>query len=149
MIMGQHFWVSENKGPYSGTATDDESRVRIYVDSVIKGMQTGYYSYLAHPDIINFQGMDSVYDWELTRLCKAMKEMDIPLEINVLGIGEHKHYPSDRFFRIASEIGNKAILGMDAHCIKHLTDVESAVRGKELAARYGLQLVDDIKLISW
>lgn len=54
-----------------GTETEDESRIRRYVDLVIEGMQTGSYAYLAHPDLMNYQGMDSVYDWEMTRLCKG------------------------------------------------------------------------------
>ena len=70
MIMGQHFLGSEQMGPYTGTETEDESRIRTYVDLVIEGMQTGSYAYLAHPDLMNYQGMDSVYDWEMTRLCK-------------------------------------------------------------------------------
>ena len=62
MIMGQHFMKSEQTGPYTGTPTDDESRIREYVDIVIEGMKTGMYSYLAHPDLINYQGLDSVYE---------------------------------------------------------------------------------------
>ena len=45
MIMGQHFMKSEQTGPYTGTPTDDESRIREYVDTVIEGMKTGMYSY--------------------------------------------------------------------------------------------------------
>ena len=48
MIMGQHFLGSEENGPYTGTETEDESRIRRYVDLVIEGMQTGSYAYLAH-----------------------------------------------------------------------------------------------------
>ena len=61
MIMGQHFMKSEQTGPYTGTPTDDESRIREYVDTVIEGMKTGMYSYLAHPVLINYQGLDSDY----------------------------------------------------------------------------------------
>ena len=34
MIMGQHFLGSEENGPYTGTETEDESRIRRYVDLV-------------------------------------------------------------------------------------------------------------------
>ena len=146
MIMGQHFLRSESVGPYSGTNTDDESRIREYVDSVIEGMKTGMYKYLAHPDLMNYQGMASVYEWEMTRLCEALKKMDIPLEINVLGIGEGKHYPSDRFWKLAGETGNKVILGMDAHCAKQLIDVDSYNKALELVERYSLNLIDEIEM---
>jgi histidinol-phosphatase (PHP family) len=148
MIMGQHFWRNEEQGPYAGTETNDESRIREYVDSVIEGMKTGSYCYLAHPDLINYQGMDSVYEWEMTRLCKAMKELEIPLEINMLGSGEgRKHYPAERFWRIAGEIGNQAILGLDAHCVRQMRDVESYQKCMQLVEKYNLNLINRLEEI--
>lgn len=85
LIMGQHFWGSEAKGPYAGTKTREDERILSYVNSVIEGMKTGSYSYLAHPDLINYVGKEVFYQEQMTRLCVAMKEMQIPLEINVLG----------------------------------------------------------------
>lgn len=147
MIMGQHFLGSEQMEPYTGTETEDESRIRRYVDLVIEGMQTGSYAYLAHPDLMNYQGMDSVYDWEMTRLCKEMKELDIPLEINMLGMGEGaRHYPAERFWKIAGEVGNKAILGLDAHCVRHIQDVDSYRKCMELAEKYNLNLINKLEL---
>lgn len=146
MIMGQHFLESEKTGPYMGSVTEDESRIRQYVDTVIEGMKTGYFKYLAHPDLINFVGMDSVYDWEMTRLCKALKEMDIPVEINVLGISNNKHYPAEKFWEIPGRIGNKVILGLDAHCVQNVKDVESYEKAIEIVDRYSLNLIDDIGL---
>ena len=147
MIMGQHFLGSEQMGPYTGTETEDESRIRTYVDLVIEGMQTGSYAYLSHPDLMNYQGMDSVYDWEMTRLCKEMKKLDIPLEINMLGMGEGaRHYPAERFWKIAGEVGNKAILGLDAHCVRHIQDVDSYRKCMELAEKYNLNLINKLEL---
>jgi histidinol-phosphatase (PHP family) len=146
MIMGQHFWRSEELGPYAGTETSDESRIREYVDSVIEGMKTGSYRYLAHPDLMNYQGMDSVYEWEMTRLCKAMKELEIPLEINMLGCGEgRRHYPAERFWKIAGEIGNQAILGLDAHCVRQMQDVESYRQCIQLVEKYHLDLINRLE----
>jgi histidinol-phosphatase (PHP family) len=143
--MGQHFWQSENLGPYAGTLTDDESRIRDYVDSVIEGMRTGSFSYLAHPDLINYQGLDSVYEWEMTRLCRELKELGIPLEINILGMGEGaRHYPAERFWKIAGEIGNKVILGLDAHSVRQLKDVESYNACMQLADKYNLDLINEL-----
>ena len=146
LIMGQHFWVSENSGPYTGSVTEDEGRIRQYVDTVIEGMKTGYFKYLAHPDLINFQGLDSVYDWEMTRLCEEMKEMDIPLEINVIGISGGKHYPTERFWEIPGRVGNKVIIGLDAHCVDNMVDVENYENAMKFVEKYNLNLVDDIGL---
>lgn len=146
MIMGQHFMKSEQTGPYTGTPTDDESRIREYVDTVIEGMKTGMYSYLAHPDLINYQGLDSVYEWEMTRMCKALKELDIPLEINMLGISAGKHYPTDRFWCIPHDIGNKVILGLDAHTVDNICDVESYEKALDIVRKYDLNLIDRIEI---
>lgn len=146
MIMGQHFCKSENLGPYSGTKTDDEARMREYVDAVIAGMKTGAFKYLAHPDLINYDGLDSVYEWEMTRLCKALKEMDIPLEVNILGITEGKHYPTDKFWTIAGEVGNKVILGLDAHCVKQVKSVEGYKKAMDIVNRHSLNLIHDITI---
>ena len=146
MIMGQHFMKSEQTGPYTGTPTDDESRIREYVDTVIEGMKTGMYSYLAHPDLINYQGLDSVYEWEMTRMCKALKELDIPLEINMLGISAGKHYPTERFWCIPHDIGNKVILGLDAHTVGNICDVESYEKALDIVRKYDLNLIDRIEI---
>ena len=146
MIMGQHFMKSEQTGPYTGTPTDDESRIREYVDTVIEGMKTGMYSYLAHPDLINYQGLDSVYEWEMTRMCKALKELDIPLEINMLGISAGKHYPTERFWCIPHDIGNKVILGLDAHTVDNICDVESYEKALDIVRKYDLNLIDRIEI---
>mgnify|MGYP002693388783 FL=1 len=146
MIMGQHFMKSEQTGPYTGTPTDDESRIREYVDTVIEGMKTGMYSYLAHPDLINYQGLDSVYEWEMTRMCKALKELNIPLEINMLGISAGKHYPTERFWCIPHDIGNKVILGLDAHTVDNICDVESYEKALDIVRKYDLNLIDRIEI---
>lgn len=145
LIMGQHFLGSEDMGPYTGTATDDESRVTAYVDTVLEGMRTGSYCCLAHPDILNYQGLDSVYEWEMTRMCKELKQLNIPLELNLLGISQNKQYPSERFWKVAAEVGNDVIMGLDAHCIEHLTDVESYKKGVGLAQRLQLHVIEDLK----
>lgn len=146
LIMGQHFLGSEDVGPYTGTPTDDESRVRDYVDTVLEGMNTGSYCCLAHPDILNYQGLDSIYEWEMTRLCRELKKMKIPLELNLLGISQNKQYPAERFWKIVSEIGNEVILGLDAHCVEHLMDVESYQKGKEMAGKYHLNIIEGLKI---
>lgn len=149
MIMGQHFLGSEEDSPYVGTPTDDESRIRQYVDLVIEGMGKGTFSCLAHPDLMNYQGLDSVYEWEMTRMCKALKELSIPLELNVLGVGENKHYPNKSFWKIAGRIGNTVIVGMDAHSVSHLRDGRSYDKCMELAEQCHLNIIKEMKLRKW
>lgn len=141
-IMGQHFWISEQEGPYAGTPTDDDSRIRTYVDSIIEGMETGAFGYLCHPDLIHYQGLDSVYHWEMTRLCKRLKELQIPIEMNMGGMLDGKHYPADRFWSIASEVGNKVIVGIDAHSPDSIKDMDTYGKCMEILERYKITPVN-------
>ena len=115
--------------------------------AVIEAMKTGRFLYVAHPDIMNYNGQDCVYEWEMTRLCKAAKEMHIPLEINMIGMKEKKQYPSKRFFQIAAEVGCDIIIGLDAHTIEHITDVETYKECVDFARRLNLHLIDGSDLL--
>ena len=82
----------------------------------------------------------------MSRLCNELKRMDIPLEINILGIGEKKHYPNPKFWEIAAKTGNKVILGLDAHCIRHMGDVSSYKKAMELVKKYNLNLIHELDI---
>ncbi len=146
LIMGQHFNHSEDHDIYAGVPVPGDAHIRDYVDAVITGMQTGSYACLAHPDLIGYNGPEATYEREITRLCTAMKDMDIPLEINLCGIAQHKHFPADRFWRIAGHIGNKVILGVDAHAAYELTDRDSYRKAMDLVARHDLHLINTLKI---
>lgn len=141
LILGQHFFATE-QGPYTGTPTADDGRMREYAELVISAIETGRFLYIAHPDIINYQGLDSVYEWEVTRICRAAKEHGVPLELNALGYANGKQYPSDRFFSIAAQVGNDVIIGMDAHEPRQLVDRDAYEGCVAMAQRLGLHLID-------
>jgi histidinol-phosphatase (PHP family) len=115
IIQGQHFAPNEIDGFYSGSETTDEAKVKEYVDLTIEGMQTGLFSYLAHPDLMNYVGPDKVYQHHMKRIVQASIDLDIPLEINMQGFFLNRNYPSDRFFSMASAMGAKFVIGCDAH----------------------------------
>lgn len=146
MIMGQHFLDSEKLGPYTGTPTTDEAFLIKYVDRVIEGMKTGRFLYLAHPDLINYRGDEANYTREMTRLCKALKEMNIPLEINLLGLLGNRHYPNERFWEIAGKVGNDVIFGIDAHETEQIGEMSCYKKGLELAERYGLHVLEKLNI---
>ena len=83
----------------------------------------------------------------MTRLCTAMKERNIPLEINILGMGAGaKHYPTERFWKIPGEVGNDVILGLDAHSVAQVQDVESYNKCMHIVDKYNLNLIDRIEM---
>ena len=73
-------------------------------------------------------------DRKYGKLCRA-------IAMNLLGIREARHYPDERFWRIAGEEGNSAILGCDAHCPAHTADTASEHEAFDLAARCGVPIL--------
>jgi len=142
MIQGQHFLGAEYDSVYTGWRHPEEEVLKGYVDIAIEGIKSGRYLYMAHPDLVNFTGEEELYRKYMKQLCVAMKEADLPLEINILGLWEGRQYPAKRFLEIAKETGNKAIIGMDAHSPQQLLNFETVERAKALCEEYKLQLID-------
>lgn len=142
-ILGQHFLGFEMNAPYMGSPTDDETVLSRYVDTCIAGLETGRYLYLAHPDLINFTGEETVYRYHIQRLCEKAKELDIPLELNVLGAYQGRHYPNDRFWELAGNLNNSCIIGIDAHDPAMFFYPQGFQKIEDLAKRYKLHVIDE------
>ena len=147
IILGNHFHLDEHN-TYFGFANQSKESLKNYVDSAIEGINTGLYSYIAHPDLINYpKTNDEIYKKEMTRLCLACKDKNIPVEFNLLGYFEKRNYPCDDFWKIASECGCKAIIGFDAHDPKRLLDEKSYQEARDFLTRINMEIVEGIKFL--
>lgn len=138
MIMGQHFLTGEPGTLYTGVETRLEERIRAYVNSVLEGAATGCFMYIAHPDLLNFTGDEKVYRSHMRRMCEGLKEMDIPIEINNVGMAGRRHYPTPLFWEIAGQVGNNAVIGLDAHSVRDMENREAYKRCMELVKKYNI-----------
>lgn len=132
MILGQHFIGSESNTNYAGNPTGREEMLTRYVDLCLAGIRTGKYRYLAHPDLIYYTGSAEIYEREMKRLCLGAKALDIPLEMNILGIAVNKNYPNPLFWEIAAKTGNSVVIGMDAHTPEQLVNPKAFAQAKIL-----------------
>ena len=146
MLLGQHFVGNEIGQHYCGAPTADPSILLRYCNEVCDAMQTGLFSYLAHPDLIFFTGEDQTYRHFMRQICREAKSCDLPIEINLLGIARGRNYPDERFWQVAAEEGCRVVLGIDAHDPKAMLDAKSEAAARELAARYGLVPEDFVQL---
>ena len=146
IILGQHYDETDETGIYFGRPLTSQQLTK-YVDSCIKGLQTGLYSYLAHPDLAYYDNEDSFYIQEMTRLCRTAKELNIPLEFNLLGFKTYRQYPNEAFFKIAKKIGNKVIIGTDAHDAYALSDMQTYQRAVQYLKRLEIEMTEDIKFL--
>jgi len=146
MILGQHWVGNEIDEPYSGSAVGSEAHLARYCDQTIEAMETGLFTYLAHPDLLYFTGEDRIYESHMRRLCKAAKGCDMPLELNLNGLQFQKNYPDERFWRVAAEEGNTVILGADAHRTWAVNNVEQEAKAMEIVRKYDLPLIETVQL---
>ncbi|MCD7959407.1 MAG: histidinol-phosphatase [Ruminococcus sp.] len=142
MILGEHFLQSETTGAYMGNEPENEAEFIRYIDYIIEGMETGKYRYVAHPDLCPFSKNPACYTDQYLRLCRYLKAHEIPVEINLLGVVEKRHYTSDSFLDIAAKVGCSAIIGCDAHSPDRLQNAYGEKLCKDMAERHHLPLID-------
>ena len=146
LIMGQHYAKVEPGNAYSGRASDDKGRLTDYVDSVTEGVATGLYSYVAHPEILNFTGDWDFYLSEMERLVKGVVDAGVLFEMNILGLREGRIYPRKEFWELVAKHGGKAIFGLDAHIPQHVYDEETIRRGLRMLEELGVERTEEIDL---
>lgn len=145
LILGQHCTDNE-RGHWSTMPTDDPSILTEYVNEVIEGIKTGAYTYLAHPDMINFVGDPDFYHTEIKRLCETAKVLNIPLEFNMLGFRSSRNYPNVSFLKTAAEVGNDYIIGLDAHAPEHIKGLERVKEAENIIKGMGLNILKSVQL---
>lgn len=146
LLLGQHFVGNEMGEHYSGSPTGDVGILKRYCHQSMEAMNTGLFTYFAHPDLIHFKGDEAVYRKEMRQLCREAKSCGLPLELNMLGKWSGRHYPNPVFWKLAAEESCDVILGCDAHAPEHLLKMEAEQQLTELARRLHLNLLETVSL---
>ncbi len=140
LIAGVHLIVRPN-GEYATPFTSSFSSkdLPLYVDSYTSAMETGLFSFMAHPDVFLLHCKWDENAISASRdIIVASKELGIPLEVNANGIIKAEKsgsrdwgYPNRNFWLLAKEYGIKAVCSSDAHEVenldKHYDDVHGFV----------------------
>lgn len=138
LLLGQHYNGSEEQDQ-NQKPSDSEARLVTYVDRILAGLATGRFSYVCHPDLIHFTGDSAIYEREMSRLIRGVKAMDLPLEINLLGIREKRNYPNPAFWELVRGSGIKTIIGCDAHDPEDMAAPGQLQAARDFAARFDLK----------
>ena len=149
LILGQHFIPDDAAKDrfYAGWQSPDKERITEYVDFIVKGMNTGIITYVAHPDIFNYKNEDEdFYLSEMRRLISEAIRLDIPLEYNLLGMSEGRAYPKPIFWKEAARLGAKAIIGCDSHSPDRVAKKSEICRAHEFLDTLGMTVLDKIEL---
>ena len=146
MILGQHFIENEITHHYAMDIRTDQTHLSTYVNEILEGLSTGAYSYVAHPDLPDWEGDETFYRREMIRLCEGAKRLSIPMEVNLLGLSGHRCYPSERFFRIAAEVGCEIVIGCDAHSPEMVYNPGLLADASAFCDRVGLEPIPKVTL---
>ena len=149
LILGPHFTAPENEPGNQHSIKDTDSPVALknFVNMVISGMSEGVFTYVAHPDMFNFQGDEAVYEREITRLCQAGKNYNMPFELNFLGIRDRRVYPNVKFWEIAGRCGVPVTFGFDSHDAMAAYDGQSLVTALEMVEKFKLNYIGRAPLV--
>ena len=148
MILGQHYTDNEYEdyAAYTGSVTASQAVLDKYISQVILGAKSGYYTYVAHPDLINFKGESELYIKKMTYMITELKKIGIPLEFNFLGFTAKRNYPNLDFWKIVSKVGNDVVIGLDAHSPSVYDDKENLQKAKQVLQDLNITPLDKIEL---
>lgn len=151
IILGQHFTDNEYEpyAIYSGHETDSVAALDKYISQVLMGAKSGVFTYIAHPDLINFTGDKDIYLKKMRYMLKELKKLNVPIEFNFLGFTDNRNYPNDDFWKMAAEEGNDTVIGLDAHRVEVYSDKENLEKAREYLASLGITPLKEIKLTGY
>ncbi len=135
LIGAVHWFPYQGQWLYAGEI-ETSSHLKAFSTHVIKAMESGLFSFIAHPDSfgIGYRKWDGNAVSCASDIISAAKELDVILEINGYGLrkpeidtpdGKRKQYPLLPFWEIAGREGITAICNSDAHTPQ---DVGSSLR---------------------
>jgi len=158
LILGNHSYLDNNQLViYFKNLDRIYEDLELYTNSLIDGMATGLFKYVAHPDL--FMKYFKVWDESLisaaNRICDASLKYDIPLEINLaccfdetpnIGIKEVFKYPYIEFWKIVELKGCKVIFGIDAHEPQRFDRAKKVAEYTLNALNLDLNIIDEIEV---
>ena len=155
LILGQHNGFDGNKQfvkYVKNHAEDTDENLDRYAFDLIKGIKSGLFMYVAHPDLM-FVSAKEVTP-ELKRLTKEIIDTaikyDIPLEVNIHGfIRQQKRekyhvigYPTGYFWDEVSKSKAKVVYGGDFHELNEVGNSVLEAKFVEFINKHNLHLTD-------
>ena len=151
LIFGNHFYDTDEIYPYFGRETDSPKMLEMYEESTIRGMESGLFAYLGHPDLFmrSYFEFDNYCEKISRKICQKAYQLNIPLEYNIGYLEENLRkgvngYPHPLFWKIAKDEGCTAIIGMDAHDNKVLENNILYNRSRIYLKKLGIKTIDKI-----
>ncbi len=146
LLLGQHYLGNEVGEHYNGHPTADESLLKRYCHQSMDAMNTGLFTYFAHPDLFYYVGDSDTYKTYMRQICREAISCHLPLEFNFLGLQSGRNYPNPIFWTVAAEEGCDVILGCDAHSPDALLNLTVEQEALQMIENLGLKCIDKVEL---
>ncbi len=154
LVLGQHFYINQNNEPVNTYFLEDTSLYLDYAKTVIEGMKTGYFKFLAHPDVVFINDMpwDSNCDKFCDLIVSASKENDFILEFNANGLrrgerdfcdGSRYAYPHKKFWDKVAKENIKVVINSDCHSPEQVWDKYVGM-AYDIAKSWGFNIINQI-----
>ena len=155
LILGQHLFFENNDLVWLSCAGTPEEMLEKYSKAVVDAINTGLFTYIAHPDLFIrfFSEINPFVERHIRMMCEAAKNNHIPFEINLgaLRDGGRRQkpnqltYPDEGFFKIVKEYDIPVIIGIDAHDPRDFDPLISKIEyAQQFAKDLGLKLLNRI-----
>ena len=82
----------------------------------------------------------------MREVCREANSCHMPVEINLLGLADKRHYPNPLFWEVAAEENCLAILGRDAHAPDAFDNTKAEKKALKMVRKLGIDLLDAAEL---
>lgn len=145
LILGEHVYLCDGKICNSFTDKDDLNGAIAYFDNVAEGIKSGYFSILAHPDLIFYNNLkpDGRVLEKLEETVKLCISHGVKVEINGQGVRANGFgYPTDYLLKICKKLNASVVVSADCHSPEALCDTV-VKKLYAVAKKTGLNIADD------
>lgn len=146
LVMGQHEFLMNGSRMSSFFDGTDEKKVCAYLENVIRGIESGYFALVAHPDLILYRNpaITTAIERAFDNLVQSAKNNSVPLELNANGVRNHGfRYPTEILVRLCKKHGAPVVVSSDCHMPKEVCD-GAMIDLYTYAKAKGLNVVDEI-----
>lgn len=152
LLLGVHCSEHDEHLTHYYARSTKEEQVVEYTRCVLEGMESGLFTYLAHPELCfaDYPVYDDVCKELVHKICAKAVALDMPLEYNLYGVdkqgrGRQKGlgYPCKIFWEEAAKYGCKAIIGVDGHRPEHYNR-QRFLDAQDYLCSLGMTRIDEI-----